>query len=320
MNEIGRKITDKLIELHGSSDFTICFLPYKRSMWDSMKSVYEECIASGAHVHLLPLPYFRMQQGRRIDYVDIDDFGNIAEPIEYLDRIAADYIVIHYQYDGNNAVTQMLPQYYTKAIKERTGAKVVYIPYGIPYGGLSNRHFRLQPGLEDVDYYFVQSEEECEGAIRDWATRGIDLTGRIFGFGSPKIDAILKAERKIPHNWLPKIEDRPVTLLTNSLGPYLQRPYEKIVAYNLIIEEELIKSQAVIFRPHPLLRTTIRAMRPDTEPAYNKFLERYHNHPHVIIDISENLERALGIADYLISDPSSVVEMWKATGKPYEVI
>ena len=320
MNEIGRKIADKLIEIYGSSEFRICFLPYKRSMWDCMRSVYEECIASGVETHLLPLPYYRMKINKEVDYIDYDDFGKDAEPIENLEKLYPDYVVIHYQYNGNNKVTKMLPRYYTKAIKNRTGAKVIYIPYAVPYGGLSNTHFRLQPGLENVDYFFLQSDKECECFIRDWKTKGIDFTGKVFGFGSPKVDSIQSTVKEIPETWLPKIEDRSVTLLINSLAPYLNKPYEKIETYKRIIEEELIRGQTVIFRPHPLLRTTIRAMRPDTEPAYIRFIEKYADSFHVIIDTSEYLERALAIADYLISDPSSVVEAWKATGKPYEVI
>ena len=60
MNEIGKNITDKLIEIHGSTDFVIGFLPYKRSMWNCMESVYEECLKSGAVAYIMPLPYYLM--------------------------------------------------------------------------------------------------------------------------------------------------------------------------------------------------------------------------------------------------------------------
>ena len=322
MNEIGRKITDKLIEIHGSADFTIAFLPYKRSMWDCMESVYQECIASGADAHCLPIPYYRKKENRQIDYIDNDFvlFDGQAEPYENLEFLKPDFIVIHYQYDNNNSVTGMLPEFRTDALKAKYDADIVYLPYGIPYGGTASRHFRIQPGIANVDYYFLNSEAEKQGFIADWAEMGIDMADKVFGFGSPKIDAALKASKVIPVQWKEAIGDKTVILITNSLGSYLSRPYEKINDYSYYIEQELEQDHAVIFRPHPLLGTTINSMRPDTKDAYNSFKGKYMKRPHFIYDASEYLERAIGVADRLISDPSSIVEIWKATGKPYKVI
>ena len=124
MNEIGRKIVDKLIELHGSKDFKIAFLSYKRSMWNSMSSVYDECIKSGIDAHVYPIPYLRMDTKEVVS--DYEYFEN-AEDIETLSD--PDYIAIHYYYDDLNAVTNMLPEYYTSAIKERYKCKIIFLPY-----------------------------------------------------------------------------------------------------------------------------------------------------------------------------------------------
>ena len=322
MNEIGRKITDKLIEIHGSADFTIAFLPYKRSMWDSMESVFEECLKSGIDAHCIPIPYYRKKANKQIDYIDNDFicFDFYAEPVANLETLKPDFIAIHYQYDNNNSVTGMLPQYCTDALKEKYQCDIIYLPYGIPYGGTSIRHFRIQPGIANVDYFFLNSEAERIGFIADWAEMGIDMTDKVFGFGSPKIDAVLKATKAIPTEWQQAIGSRTVILVANSLGPYLARPFERLKAYEHYITKELEQNHAVIFRPHPLLSTTINSMRPDTMAAYHNFIDKFWNEPHCIIDHSEYLERAIGVADRLISDPSSIVELWRATGKPYKVI
>lgn len=322
MNEIGRKITDKLIEIHGSADFTIAFLPYKRSMWDCMESVYEECIASGADAHCIPIPYYRKKENRQVDFIDydFDYFGNIAEPAANLETINPDFIAIHYQYDNNNSVTGMLPEYCTDALKEKHRCEIVFLPYGIPYGGTSARHFRIQPGVANADYFFLNCEEERLGFIADWAEMGIDMTDKVFGFGSAKIDAVLKAKKRVPPDWASALRNKTVVLISNSLASYLERPFKKIEEYSYCIEKELAENHAVIFRPHPLLYTTIKSMRPDTMDAYNQFVDEYKDLPHCIIDTTEYLENTLAIADRLISDPSSIVELWKATGKPYKVI
>ena len=317
-NEIGRKITEKLIELHGSANFKIAFLPYKRSMWNSMESVYEECKAAGADAHCYPIPYLRMKENKEPDYLDSDFslFGDIAEPIETLDR--ADYVAIHYQYEDNNFVTNMIPKYFTDALKERYHAKVVYLPYGI---GSSTGAFAIQPGCRHIDYAFLENEECAERFIAGWKTQGIDFTGRVFGFGSAKLDvARALPDKLIPEEWSEQLGDRTVILICNSLGPFLTDPYRRMDAYEAHLIRELYEGHAVIFRPHPLLWTTIKSMRPDTAERYNNFIRESKMRDHVIVDESEYLERAIAASDRLIADPTSVILMWRETGKPYKII
>lgn len=314
MNKIGKRITDKLIELHGSQDFIIAFMPYKRSMWNSMSSVYEECKARGIETHLMPIPYICRKENKEIDRIASDfDLFEEAEPWERL--TFADYIAIHYQYEDGNKVTGMMPHFFTKEIKERYGAKVVYLPYGI---GSDTGAFSLASGCRYIDYAFLESERAAERFIAGWKTQGIDYTGRVFGFGSPKLDAVRNLEKAVPEEW--GFGDRTVVLITTSLGPFLTDPYRRIDAYEHYIIKEQYDGHGVIFRPHPLMRQTIKSMRPDTEDRWNHFIYGMTIRDHVIVDESEYLERAMAAADRLISDPSSVVEMWKETGKPYKII
>lgn len=299
MNEIGKQITDKIINIHGSTDFVIGFLPYKRSMWNSMASVYEECRKAGAVAYILPLPYYLMPEKKII--VE-QRFFRDALNIEYLTKINFDYLVIHYPYDGNNRVTSMLPKYYTAEL--RNYGKVIFIPYSCSPGIFT----RLHTGLANIDYAFLRSEEECEAFIAEWAAHGVDFSGRVFGYGSPKMDAMQKCSCGSS------------TLVINSLAPYLSAPFVKIDAYQTVITHEIERGRKVIFRPHPLLRQTIRSMRPDTEEAYNGFVEWCKAQENVIYDETEDLEHALEQADYLFSDPSSVLEMWQSTGREYRII
>lgn len=316
MNEIGRKIVDKIIELHGSKDFSIAFLPYKRSMWNSMASVYEECIAAGIDAHCFPIPYARMKERGQIDYIDTDFelFGDIAEPIESLTR--TDYIVIHYQYEDHNRVTNMLPEYFTMALKDRYQCKIIYIPYGIRMG---TDHFVLHSGLCQIDMAFLESEEDAISFVDKWQNVGVDFTGRVFSFGSPKLDAAKKLEKYVPKEWAELIGNREVTLLVNSLGAYLTDPYQRIILYTKAVKEEIQRNRAVIFRPHPLLLTTIKSMRPETLWRYNQMIDEFKSLG-VIVDESEYLERAMAASDRLITDPSSVLPMWEETGKPWGML
>ena len=317
MNEIGRRITDKLIEIHGSTDFSIAFLPYKRSMWNSMESVYEECKASGAEVHCMPIPYKCLKENKELDFVTSDFalFGDIAEPIEMLTDV--DYIAIHYQYEDHNKVTGMLPQYFTKALKDKYNCKIIFLPYGV---GMGSGHFALQPGCRYVDYAFLEDENNAERFIAGWLTQGIDFNGRCFGYGSAKLDAAVKGEKVIPSEWLFHLEDKSVTLVCNSLGPFLTDPITRLNLYQNTIAHELEQGRAVIFRPHPLLRQTIKSMVPDMMELYNSLLLWMSMQRNVVVDESEYLERAIAISNRMISDPSSVLTMYHTTGKPSEVL
>lgn len=316
MNEIGRKITDKLIELHGSAEFTIAFLPYKRSMWNSMQSVYEECLASGIDAHCYPIPYCRLKQNKELDYIDndFDLFGDIAEPIEKLQR--ADYLAVHYQYENNNKVTNMLPEYFTKALKERYHAKAIFLPYGI-YG--KNTRFVLQPGCRYIDYAFVESQDAEQVFVSAWQTQGVNFEGRCWGYGSPKLDIAARLTKEIPEEWRDIIGDRYVVLVLNSLGPYLSCPPKRLELYRTHCAEQIAKGNAVIFRAHPLLRTTIKSMVPSTAEMYEEFIAWAKSNG-VIVDETEYLERAMSAADFLISDGSSVITMWQQTGKGMKII
>lgn len=291
----GQKITDKLAEIHGNEDFTIAFLPYKRSMWSSMKSVYESC----KNAHIYPLPYYLINHKGLVERSAKDNFDN-AEDIKTLKK--ADFLVIHYPYDSHNAVTQMLPQYYIRNLK-RFG-KVIYIPYaqvGIDF--LWN-----QPGLGYVDYVFLNTEEDSERFKALWKSKGVDFEGRVFGLGSPKLD--IKAEGET-------ILDS--VIVASSLMAFLLNPTERIQRWKENINAELSKGKTVTFRPHPLLFQTIKAMRFDMMQKYMNFIDSIKADG-VKVDLSEDLEKALSVHEYLISDPSSIVGMWEALGKPYKII
>lgn len=300
MNEIGHKIKDKIVEIYRSDNFKIAFLPYKREMWDSMESVYEECVKAGIKTYICPLPYLRRYGSQRADVLDKDGFEG-ATDITVLPELKTDFVVIHYPYDGYNKVTSMIPQYYTAELKKF--GQVIYIPYSCT----NMRQLRLQPGIANVDYAFLGSEGEAEAFIQEWEQMGVDFRGKVFGFGSPKMDAIRK------------ISTGNATIILNSLAPFLSEPYIRIEKYIDIMLREVAKGRKVIFRPHPLLRQTIKSMRPDTESEYTKLLIMAEAMG-VEIDETSNLEATLGRADYLISDPSSVLEMWANAGKEYEVI
>ena len=54
--------------------------------------------------------------------------------------------------------------------------------------------------------------------------------------------------------------------------------------------------------------------------TYERFLHWCEMRDLVEIDETEYLEEALEQADFLIGDPSSVLEMWASTGREFTII
>ena len=109
----------------------------------------------------------------------------------------------------------------------------------------------------------------------------------------------------------------------------------KVVFYNTTIESLLkienkaldkiedtirlfegMQDVALLWRPHPLLESTMKSMRPALLGRYRAIVDRYRAEKKGIFDDTADLERAIAITDAYYGDMSSVVELYKSTGKP----
>lgn len=322
---IGDKIIEFLIRENGNTKFRIAFLPYCFEMWDCMESVYVSANNHGLETGVFPIPYFTLKDGHidewvnehwkfegEVDKEDLYDFNKYFEVMNDID-----YVVIHNPYDDMNNLTTVHPFFYSNVLKEQ-GKKIIFIPYGIPNGGVSNDAMRLQKGAYNADYIFVNGEEERKAFIETFKKVGVDMTKRCYNFGSPKLDAIYK-EYKMPLSWRKKIYKK-VTLVCTSLIIFMRDdPAKRIQKYRQIVENELNKGNMVIFRPHPLMDDMIKTKF--DEGIYDSWRELLiYVDEKAILDLNNELGMSMQFSDYLISDPSSIIEMWKETGKKYEVI
>ena len=207
------------------------------------------------------------------------------------------------------------PFFHSDELKAR-GKKLIFIPYGIPFGGVSNDAMRLQTGAMNSDYIFVNNEEERQGVIESWKKVGIDMTDRCYAFGSPKWD-LLDKDYDMPCEWKEKICKK-VTLICTSIVTFNRDPKGSLEKYRNKIWDELSNGRMVIFRPHPLMEENIISKCPEYLDDWNELLE-WAEHD-CIVDYDELVEKTIKFSDKLISDPSSIVEVWKPTGKEYEVM
>ena len=318
----------------------VVFLPYKASMWDSLESVWmaarddENCDA-----YVIPIPYFEKRPDGSLgqmhyegdqypDYIPITDWQEYS-----IEEHRPDTIYIHNPYDEYNYVTTVHPLFYAKELKKYTDM-LVYIPYFV---GINNRvedHFCVTPGTIYADKVIVESEEvrkqyieemqkfekknHCKGQLGN-------LEKKVLALGSPKFDRVRNIKREnitVPEDWQHLIirEDgtRKKVVLYNttvaSLLNFSDIVIDKIERVLRTFREN--QNIVLLWRPHPLLLSTIRSMRPELYLEFSKVVENYKQEGWGIYDDTADIERAIALSDAYYGDWSSVVTLYQATGKP----
>ena len=73
---------------------------------------------------------------------------------------------------------------------------------------------------------------------------------------------------------------------------------------------------ALLWRPHPLIKATVESMRPQLWEEYDRIVKKYQEEGWGIYDDTADVDRAIVLSDAYYGDGSSVVQMYKETGKP----
>lgn len=294
----GEIIINKLIDCNYY--MKIAFLPYKREMWDSMQTVYEAAIRKKLKTYVVPIPYYTKDINGKFKFNYDDNYNVPIESYENLYSLDFDYAVYHNPYDGENLLVKIDSRFWTLNLK-KAHKKLIYIPY---YLGYTNKNLLDFPGIKNADFIFADKDiDEC--IFKDFLnSKGIYHT-KVFASGSPKRDLIQNAHE--------------VILLASSVLAFLNNPALKIQQYTEIIEDELERGNTIIYRPHPLLQDMVNSMT--GKPIHKKYAEflNYVN-ANCIVDHTADISKVMSVCNRMISDPSSIIELWKITEKPYEVM
>lgn len=331
----------------------VVFLPYKASMWDSLESVWKAADADeNTDAYVIPIPYFSKNPDGSFREEHYE--GNLYPknvPItrydEYdLEARRPDEIYIHNPYDECNHVTSVHPFFYSKNLRNFTD-KLVYIPYFVlneiepdnqaAIDGI--KHFCFTPGTIFADQVIVQSENMRQIYINEFikAAKEMGLGGeyvdreflekKFLGLGSPKLEKLLYTQKKdleIPTEWL-KIIEKPggswkkIIFYNTSVSALLdhgEKMLQKMESVFEIFKEER-DEVALLWRPHPLIQSTIESMRPQLWEGYQEIRNKYIEEGWGIYDDSADMDRAVILSDAYYGDgSSSVVVLYKKTEKP----
>ncbi len=330
----------------------VVFLPYKAAMWDSLESVWRAAHEDAdCEAYVIPIPYYdKNPDGSfREEHYEGDQYPMDVPITRYdvydFEERKPDIIYIHNAYDNWNMVTSVHPKFFSNNLKKWTD-RLVYIPYFVlgevepdnEQAVESIKHFCFMPGIVNADKVILQSEDmkriyvsEYLKAAKEHGLQGkhLDrsyLEQKFLGLGSPKYDKVCatkKEDLEIPQEWLKVIK--------KSDGSW-----KKIILYNIGIAALLTHNEkwvdkientlgifrenqdeiALLWRPHPLVESTMRSMRPEILQKYTMLKEQYLAEGWGIYDETADVDRAVVISDAYYGDGSSVVQLYQQTGKP----
>lgn len=299
----------------------VVFMPYKVSMWDCLESIWRaadedpECDA-----YVVPIPYydrnsdhcvekFHYEGGEYPDYVPIVHYETYD-----LEEHKPDVIYIHNPYDDLNYVTSVNPRFYSWRLKKHTDM-LVYVPYFVAgyYSSVSSVKKHIFSCFTHADLVVVQSENQK----RLFSLNGVS-DEKMAALGNPKADYIINVmpDIEIPKEWSDITAGKKVFLLNSSITKTINDNHwveEMLAIIGLFRSEHNI---VLLWRPHPLLRTSIKAMCSYKLKDFDYIMSALRDMENVIIDENSLAYSSMKLADAMISDYSSLVMQYSLTGKP----
>lgn len=300
--------------------YRVAFLPYKASMWDSLESIWREFAADkDCETSIVAIPYYEADRITNkweycydgelfeadIPIVDFNDYNlKLKKP---------DLVFVHNPFDKFNTVTTVNPIYYSEELKKYCG-KLVYVPYYVNPGFISASYNKL-PLLYRSDYIIVQSymaKETC---------KEFPYYDNVLALGSPKFDKIIELDKQnvsAPEEWNVNLKDKKCLLLNTTIEDFLESDNYIIDKLYSVFKVALSRNDIVIvWRPHPLLYATIKALRPEYADKYKALVDYYINNNVGVYDKTADISRAVAVSDaYIGSYYSSVIALYEVINKP----
>lgn len=300
--------------------YRVAFLPYKAAMWDSLESIWRAFAADDrCETTVVPIPY--LAANRQTDEWDVYYDGNMYPPdvpvVYFQDYLLGDkrpdLVFVHYPFDDINNVTSMHPAYFSGELKKKAD-KLAYVPYYVNAGFLSGDYIDL-PLLQRADYLFFQSErmkKSCEGQ---------SYYERVVPLGSPKFDKVIrlmKNKPEVPKEWNIDLSGKKSLMLNTTLTDFLKNGealMDKLYRFfdSVRNREELV----IIWRPHPLMEGTVKAMRPQFVQKYQELVQYFCENGIGVFDTTGDVSTVVALSDgYIGSEYSSMVDLFEVCGKP----
>jgi len=317
----------------------IAFFPYQISMADSMESIYFAAKADPqCEAYWVPIPYYDKLPDGSLGEMH-DDGGKYPDRFEAVDWRSyktaerhPDVIFIHNPYDEENHVTSVHPDFYSSKLKEQTDL-LVYVEYGIPYWQFreltAENAFVELPAMKNADICVTYSNEVKNNfkanarIVSGGACSESRLNQKYVALGSAKFDKVLQTNREnspLPEEWAERIGGRKVLLYNTSLTAFLKSDDKFLERLRENIQTVSARDDIVLWwRPHPLMFPTLKSMRPALLDEYLKIVTDFQVNRKGIYDNSDDMHRAIAWSDGCLTNESSLMFLYLATGKPFTI-
>lgn len=321
MKELLEHIVSAISEM--KTGYQIVFFPYKADMWDSLESIWMACKEDPlCTCKVVPIPYYHYdaEKNEWLYRYEINRFPAYVPVINYKDyslEETPDAAFVHNPYDQYNNVTHIHNDYYSYNLKKFV-KNLFYVPYYVTSGFISEDQ-KVLSVYPNADYLIVQSESFKEG-LKDY----------IYGqkaqvLGSPKLDRVIRMSgnrENVPEEWKVILKGKKSLMLNTSLNQFLSdgEAYLQKIAYlfDVISKREDV---VLIWRPHPLLLSTIESMRPHLLDTYLQLQKFFVDNQIGILDMTPDITNTVAVVDgYIGETSSSVVNLFEAAGKPLFIL
>lgn len=303
----------------------VAFYPYQAAMWDSLESVYTAFSKrKDCHCTVVPIPYSEYQKkddtwhpcydGHRMPFmIPITSYKEYDVAVHQ-----PDIAFIHNPYDELNFVTRVDEMFYSHNLKKYVGT-LIYIPYYATSGESTTDLISDTSAHHYVDAFIVQTDEIKKSYEK------MPYYTRIAPLGSPKFDKIVQYCRDgghIPLDWKPILEGKKTLMLNTTIAPFLK--FNEHVLDKLLYIFQTIEQRddvALIWRPHPLLESTIHSMRPEMQRRYEEVTRYFIEHKIGVLDKTPDITNTVALCDGYIGDyAGSVPILFSIAEKPIFIL
>lgn len=324
--------------------YTVFFLPYKYSMWDSLESIWQAaCEDDRWEVSVCPIPYFQRNEDGSLGEICYEgsqykDVPLVAFNTINLGEIKPDAIFIHNPYDEYNIVTMVHPDYFAAELKKHTNM-LVYVPYYMPLDDIEGEESIVVPGVLFADRVIIHTKELRDffvDVLYNWLKESRsplkkpEIAAKFFVCPTPKLDKFFSdsySMENLPADWKKKIYSgyirKKVLVCDTHVGLVMaergERTIKKLTRVFDMIEKR--GDVVIIWRPHPLVMETIKSMNPGLEKSYKALVERIKGSSWGIFDDTPDMNVSLHASDASYNGGGgSMPKIYKYSGKPYIVM
>ncbi|MCR5030684.1 MAG: hypothetical protein K5982_04340 [Selenomonadaceae bacterium] len=323
----------------------VVFFPYKASMADSMMTIYLAAKADpSCDAYWCPIPYYERNEDGSFGALryEGDLYPAAFEITDWetydVEARCPDIAFIHNQYDETNFVTSVHPRFYSRVLREQVSL-LVLSEYGlmpwlpkdaekIPLPEPSEVKLSAAQWYADVLISFslehmrdvaipILKSSACSQSVRE------HIEEKVVPLGSPKFDCVIQARREqypLPQKWQQLIAGRKVLLYNTSLTEMLKCTANHVADIKSVIElVERQKDIVLWWRPHPLVQAALHNMCAEIADIYNEIVDAFKQNGKGIYDDTWDLHRAIVWSDGLLTNESSLLWLYLASGKPFSV-